>query len=319
MRLCTPFQKWSGPMVCLLVVAGVRALAEDPRRFPAMTRLEAGRGGPASAAFPSYRKVDPDYRHAGEAALERWMDWKWGLRIHWGSTACSTAGSRGSSTSHLKTTSEWQKKYYASYQQFNPTGFNADEWMEIMQRAGMKYFSFTSKHHEGFCMWPTKTLQKGFRKKADGSYEDVIDHYSIVETPYKRDIIGEAGQGGPRPRPGREPLLLAHRLARLGFRLGQRANFWYDAKFTKKSRPEALGGLHPEGARPDHRTADLVRADRHALPGHRAGPRRPRRTPTAWPGWPASCSRTSCSATAASATTAITKRPKARFPKIRTK
>ena len=100
--------------------------------------------------------------------------------------------------------------YYASYQRFNPTNFNADEWMEIMQRAGMKYFSFTSKHHEGFCMWPTKTLQQGFRKKADGTFEEVVDHYSIAETPYQEGHHRRTGQGRPRPRPGRQPLLLPH-------------------------------------------------------------------------------------------------------------
>ena len=36
------------------------------------------------ARYPGYRKVAPDYRHAGQDALDRWMDWKWGLRIHWG-------------------------------------------------------------------------------------------------------------------------------------------------------------------------------------------------------------------------------------------
>ena len=68
--------------------------------------------------------------------------------------------------------------------------------MEIMQRSGMKYFSFTTKHHEGFCLWPTKTLQRGFRKNADGSFEEVTNHYSISETPFQRDIVGELVKSG---------------------------------------------------------------------------------------------------------------------------
>ena len=80
--------------------------------------------------------------------------------------------------------------------QFNPTNFNADQWMEIMQRAGMKYFSFTTKHHEGFCLWPTKTLQRTYRKNADGTFELVTNHFSIAETPFQRDIVGELVKAG---------------------------------------------------------------------------------------------------------------------------
>ena len=51
----------------------------------------ASAGKPATRAeeqrlqekYSAYRGVDPDYAHAGEAAVERWMDLKWGLRIHW--------------------------------------------------------------------------------------------------------------------------------------------------------------------------------------------------------------------------------------------
>ena len=115
--------------------------------------------------YSGYRKADPDYRHAGPEVLERWMDWKWGLRIHWGLYCMFDGEESWILKTAARTTSAWQTNYYASYETFHPTSFNADEWMEIMQRAGMKYFSFTSKHHEGFCMWPTKTLQRGFRKK----------------------------------------------------------------------------------------------------------------------------------------------------------
>ena len=117
-------------------------------------------------------------------------------------------------TAHLKD-KEWLKKYYTMYQDFNPTGFDADEWMRIMKRGGMRYFSFTSKHHEGFCMWPTKTTQRGFKRMPDGSFAEVVNNFSIADTPYKKDIVGGLVRRGPQARPRREPLLLPHRLARL--------------------------------------------------------------------------------------------------------
>jgi len=45
------------------------------------------------------------------------------------------------------------EEYDALYKQFNPVNFNALEWVKIAKAAGMKYIVFTSKHHDGFCMW----------------------------------------------------------------------------------------------------------------------------------------------------------------------
>jgi alpha-L-fucosidase len=39
---------------------------------------------------------------------------------------------------------------------FDPTNFNADEWVRMARDAGMKYIVITAKHHDGFAMWPTK-------------------------------------------------------------------------------------------------------------------------------------------------------------------
>jgi alpha-L-fucosidase len=187
--------------------------------------------------YASYRKVDPNYRHAGEAALERWMDWKWGLRIHWGLYSMFDGQESWILVQPKPKPRLWQMNYYAAYQQFDPQGFDADEWMRILERAGMKYFSFTSKHHEGFCMWPTKTLQKGFRKKTDGTYEEVTDHFCIAETPFKRDIIGELVKAGREHRLG-VSLYYSHIDWHDWDFAWDNRNFWYDPKFTKQSQPE---------------------------------------------------------------------------------
>jgi alpha-L-fucosidase len=236
MRFLMRLQKWSCPIVCLVALAGVEpGLAEDLAEFP--QRLTSKQEEEAlQQRYASYRKVDPDYRHAGEVALERWMDWKWGLRIHWG-LYCMFDGSESWIITKHSNDKQWQQNYYASYQQFNPQGFDADEWMNIMQQAGMKYFSFTAKHHEGFCMWPTKTLQKGFRKGPDGAYEDVIDHYSIAETPFKRDIVAELVKAGRAHELG-VSLYYSHIDWHDWDFAWDNRNFWYDPTFTKKSQPE---------------------------------------------------------------------------------
>jgi alpha-L-fucosidase len=193
------------------------------------------------AQYPAYRNADADYRHAGWAALERWMDWKWGLRIHWG-LYCMYDGKESWILVRPPKTKDWQMDYYASYQRFNPTNFDADQWMEIMQQAGMKYFSFTSKHHEGFCLWPTKTLQIGFRKKADGTYEEVTNHFSIAETPYQKDIIGELVRAGRAHHLG-VSLYYSHIDWHDWDFAWDKRNFWYDPNFTRESDPKRWAGF----------------------------------------------------------------------------
>lgn len=57
---------------------------------------------------------------------------------------------------------------------FNPTEFNAEDWVKFIKDSGGEYICFTAKHHDGFCMWDTK-------------YTD----YNITNTPFKRDLLKE--------------------------------------------------------------------------------------------------------------------------------
>jgi alpha-L-fucosidase len=55
---------------------------------------------------------------------------------------------------------------------FDPTNLDTDQWATAAKSAGMTYGCLTTKHHDGFCIWPTKT-------KAD----------SILQTPKKLDVV----------------------------------------------------------------------------------------------------------------------------------
>lgn len=52
---------------------------------------------------------------------------------------------------------EFKQWYWGQINNFNPTEFNPEEWADIMKDAGMKYVVFTTKHHDGFCMFDTQT------------------------------------------------------------------------------------------------------------------------------------------------------------------
>ena len=66
-------------------------------------------------------------------------------------------------------------EYEAVAREFNPTDFDADEIVLLAKNAGMKYIVFTTKHHDGFCMFDTQTTD-----------------YDIVDfTPYGKDIVKE--------------------------------------------------------------------------------------------------------------------------------
>nr|MDO8108843.1 alpha-L-fucosidase [Candidatus Sigynarchaeota archaeon] len=75
-----------------------------------------------------------------------------------------------------------------------PAGFNAEDWMQFFERCGFKGFAFTTKHHEGFCMFNTKTRVKrrvNWTAPGEPKAEDCDLAYSIMETPFKRDVVKE--------------------------------------------------------------------------------------------------------------------------------
>ena len=144
--------------------------------------------------------VDPSYHHAPQAAVEAFKDLKFGIRIHWGLYSLIGSDASWALAGADKRFLDW---YNVLYQFFNPTDFDANAWMDLFQRGGVKYFTFTTKHHDGFCLWPTKTTQESIRLTPRGYgpggveyYERVIQNYSIMDGPYKKDIVGSLINAG---------------------------------------------------------------------------------------------------------------------------
>ncbi|MFV0593502.1 MAG: alpha-L-fucosidase [Draconibacterium sp.] len=114
-----------------------------------------------------------------DAAMQRWRDYGLGQFIHWGVYAIPGGEWNGKKTTYA---AEWfrtsglisHEEYDNLYKQFNPLKFDAKAWAKQAKHMGAKYMIFTTKHHDGFCMWPSK-------------YTD----YSIENTPYQKDIVKE--------------------------------------------------------------------------------------------------------------------------------
>lgn len=103
------------------------------------------------------------------AAMKNWQDARFGMFIHWGPVSL-----KGTEIGWSRGAQVPIEEYDNLYKQFNPTKFNADEWVTIAKAAGMKYIVLTTKHHDGFCLWDTKQT----------------DH-NIMNTPFKRDVVKE--------------------------------------------------------------------------------------------------------------------------------
>jgi alpha-L-fucosidase len=96
--------------------------------------------------------------------LDQWQDLKFGLLMHWGPysqwgvveswSICSE--DEGWCRRPEEDYTAYKKKYEGLQNTFNPAGFDPTRWARAAAGAGMKYVVFTTKHHDGFCMFDTK-------------------------------------------------------------------------------------------------------------------------------------------------------------------
>ena len=133
----------------------------------------------AQAQSPPAKDGDAaEVKQAREARLAWWRDARLGMFIHWGPVSLKgteISWSRANSNPACPNQGPIPVEVYDNlYKEFNPTKFDAKGWVGLAQAAGMKYMVLTAKHCDGFCLWPTKTID-----------------YHIGNTPFGRDVCGE--------------------------------------------------------------------------------------------------------------------------------
>jgi len=124
-----------------------------------------------------------DFTNESKPAFDKRMSWfreaRFGMFIHWGLYSVPAGTWNGKDYGGA---SEWLMNsarvpvadYEPLREKFNPVNFDAKKWVAIAKGAGMKYIVITSKHHEGFAMWPSK-----------------IGDWNIGNTQFQRDPLKE--------------------------------------------------------------------------------------------------------------------------------
>ena len=113
-----------------------------------------------------------------DARMKWWREAKFGMFIHWGVYAVPAGTYHGQQIPRI---GEWimfnakipVAEYRAFAQQFNPTKYDPDAWVNLAKETGMRYLVITSKHHDGFALFKTRA-----------SDWNVVD-----ATPYGKDLI----------------------------------------------------------------------------------------------------------------------------------
>ena len=95
--------------------------------------------------------------------LHQWQDLKFGVLIHWGIYSVpgiveswSICDEKWITRDTTMTYQQYKDWYWHLADELHPTKFNPTQWASVMADAGMRYMIFTTKHHDGFCMYDSR-------------------------------------------------------------------------------------------------------------------------------------------------------------------
>lgn len=149
-----------------------------------------------SAATVTYSQTfQPTWESLDKRPVPTWFtNAKFGIFIHWGVYAVPAYTTKGSyaewylngleGKDSAKTAFHRAKfgnlTYYQLADQFKAELFNPDEWARVFEESGAKYIVLTSKHHDGYALWPSKDASRtwGFP-------------WNAQEVGPKRDLLGD--------------------------------------------------------------------------------------------------------------------------------
>lgn len=130
---------------------------------------------PAIALAQSKTTAFTESKEEKQERMAWWTQDRFGMFLHWGLYSQTAGDWKGKPTKggeHFMLYERIPVKEYAKIaDEFNPTKFDAEQWVKMAKEAGMKYIVITAKHHDGFAM-----------------YDSPSSDYNIVKkTPFKKD------------------------------------------------------------------------------------------------------------------------------------
>jgi alpha-L-fucosidase len=150
----------------------------------------------APVLFAGEAKYEPKWESLDRRPAPEWfLDAKFGIFIHWGTYSVPGWGAPKqyaewywNNLANKKADNPWwqyhQRVYGADFDyqqfaaQFRCENFEPKHWADIFARSGARYVVPTSKHHEGFCLWPSAEASRTWGRP-----------WNAVETGPKRDLM----------------------------------------------------------------------------------------------------------------------------------
>lgn len=192
------------------------------------------------------KTYEPNWESIDTRPVESWFeDAKFGIFIHWGPYSVpawspkgtysewyqywmqtKTLGGNGKFTGtevydhHVATYGE-DFSYYKFGEMFTARSFNADKWAKLFEDAGAKYMMITTKHHDGFTLWPSETANKSWGFP-----------WNAKDLGAKRDLLKE--------------LEIAVKKTDVKFGTYYSLLEWYNPLFIEDSEKFALEHMHPQ-------------------------------------------------------------------------
>lgn len=161
---------------CSFALAASACTAVGPARAEAPAAQSPAPAATAAAPLVTPGGV-PETQEQRDIRMAWWREAKFGLFIHWGVYAVPAGRYHDKTVPGIgewimrRATPPIPAREYQSYaKQFNPVKYDPNAWAQMAADAGMKYVVITSKHHDGFALFPT-----------------AASHWNVVEaTPYGR-------------------------------------------------------------------------------------------------------------------------------------
>ena len=97
---------------------------------------------------------------------------RFGIFIHWGNYSTFAQGEWYLQDGPLR-----REEYAKAANAFYPHAFDAKAWAKVFKKAGARYITFTTRHHDGFSMWNTRQSE-----------------YNIMHTPYGKDVVAQLSE-----------------------------------------------------------------------------------------------------------------------------